>query len=134
MPVIRAFLILFFAFFLVSCQKEEFQLEDLNGTWNMEWKRCELFHNQPEGKIEFTVNDSINDQGRITERIGDTLAFAVFKFQWVNNETLIIESLSDSTYLLDWIGSHRIYELSTSRFELEREKQSCEQERYKFVK
>ena len=134
MPVIRAFLILFFAFFLVSCQKEEFQLEDLNGTWNMEWKRCELFHNQPEGKIEFTVNDSINDQGRITERIGDTLAFADFKFQWVNNETLIIESLSDSTYLLDWIGSHRIYELSTSRFELEREKQSCEQERYKFVK
>ena len=109
-------------------------MEDLNGTWNMEWKRCELFHNQPEGKIEFTVNDSINDQGRITERIGDTLAFADFKFQWVNNETLIIESLSDSTYLLDWIGSHRIYELSTSRFELEREKQSCEQERYKFVK
>ena len=119
---------------MISCQEETFELEDLNGTWNMDWKRCDLYHTQPEGKLEFWVNDSVTDLGKITERIGDTLVGAEFRFEWINNEALFLDSLSDSSYLMHWMGYHEISELTTGRFELKRDATDCERELYKFVK
>lgn len=130
----RAFSFIFAAFLMQSCQEDEFELEDLNGTWDIKWRRCEVYHSDKSGNITFVVNDSIQDQGTITEYINDSLVSIDFRFQWVDNTYLIIDSLSNTSINPNWLGTHQISELSTTRFILTRDKQSCAQEQYKFGK
>jgi hypothetical protein len=134
---------------LISCEKDVIEVEDFDGTWKVDWIRCDNFHNKVFGELSFTVTDSTENKGVIKETVVDsvsTINEINFHFNFISTEELVIdtlfiineESLIDTLIVGDttahWLGTHAISELQENSFILERGSKSCERELYKFVK
>lgn len=146
MRLILTFLLLLF---LVSCDKDVFETEDFNGSWEVEWIRCDNFHNKVFGKISFTMTDSTVNRGVIKETVTDSVTSIDefnFHFDFISNDELLIDTLfySKPDWTIDtlligdtiihWLGTHSISELEEKSFLLERQTKACERELFKFVK
>lgn len=129
-------LTLFFSVLLLftSCEQDVFETEDFNGTWTMDWIRCDNFHNKVVGEISFTMTDSTENIGIISETLADTTNEMSFHFEFISNEELLIDTLYDYDVASHWLGTHAISELEEGSFLLERGSKACEEELYKFVK
>ena len=131
MRLIFTFLIVFL---LASCEKDVFETEGFNGTWKVDWIRCDNFHNKVFGEISFTVTDSTENKGVIKETLADTINEMIFHFEFISNEELLIDTLYDYDTTSHWLGIHTISELQEKSFLLERGAKACEREQFKFVK
>lgn len=131
----RTVLFLSLLIFFASCEKDVFENEDFDGTWTVDWIRCDNFHNKVFGEITFVVNDSDATTGVIKEILADTINEMTFHFQFLSDEELLIDTLYDDVDSASlWLGTHTISELQENSFLLERETETCERELYKFVK
>jgi hypothetical protein len=117
-----------------SCEKDVFETEDFNGTWRVEWIRCDNFHNKVFGEMSFIVTDTTENKGVIKETLADTVNTMSFHFKFVSNEELLIDTLYDYDSTSHWLGTHVISELQENSFLLERVTKACEREQFKFVK
>lgn len=130
----KLFLLVFTCFICFSCEKTEFEVDDFNGTWSFEWKRCENFHNSEFGSINFLMTDTTENFGTIQEFNADTIHTIYFHFSFIGTDKLLIDSLYNSSEVSNWLGTHQITDLETGRFYLERENKSCDNELFKLVK
>jgi len=120
--------------FLGSCEKDIFETEDFNGTWRVEWIRCDNYHNKVVGEMSFSVTDSTESKGVIKETVGGVANTMDFHFEFISNEELLIDTLYNYDTTSHWLGTHVISELQENSFLLERGSKSCERELFKFVK
>ena len=128
------FLIVVLTLTLMSCEEEVYDQEDLVGTWQLDWKRCENFHVSAPGSLTFSITDSTENEGVLEEYIQDSLYIRKFHFTFETNESLVIDSIYDTDDTISWLGSHTILDFSSGRFQLERENMQCEGEQFQFVK
>ncbi len=132
-------LVRFFSFCLVlaffwSCTKEGLEIEDFDGTWKVDWIRCDNFHTKAVGQISFTINDSTNRTGIIQETIDSVTSEISFHFEFLSTKELLIDTLYDFDGVSDWLGLHAISEFQERSFFLERNTENCEGEKFKFIK
>ena len=121
--------------FLFSCEDEEdIEISDFKGLWNNEWKQCDLYFGANEGSINFVFNDTIDNIGTIKEFILDTLITTSFRFEFTDTKTLVIDSIYTPNSTSDWIGTHKLSEVTSKNFVLKRSVTQCENELYKFSK
>ena len=119
---------------MISCEKEVFEDQDFVGTWDIDWKRCDNFHNSFFGNITFNMTDSTENVGSVLEMRADTAFTFFFHFSFINQEQLVIDSLYDPQLSSEWLGTHQITELQSGSFLLERANKSCDNELFKFKK
>lgn len=130
----RHFLFGVFLLVFAACEKPVFEEKDLNGTWKMQWIRCDNFHNSTQGDISFTVTDSTLNRGVINEVLVDTAYVFDFHFSLLDGDKLLIDTLYTGDSTSRWLGTHSLHELEATSFLLELETKTCNDELYKLVK
>lgn len=114
-----------FAALLFSSCEEDLKLEDyLFKTWDLEWKRCDLYFNTYNTKLHFNETDSVDD-GWYKEQGADTVKF---QFSIINNKQLQITESSDAK----WLGILDFEEFGLKRIVFKREEIDCTNELWKF--
>lgn len=121
--------------FMASCsEEEELEPKELKGTWNIEWKHCDIYYNQHQGSISFTFNDTTDNVGLLKELKADTLFETGFRFNFTDINTLVIDSIYSASGGSEWVGTHTLSKVTSSTFLLKRATPSCVNEEYKFSK
>lgn len=122
--VLRIFIVIV-SFLFIGCEEDQDFAETIEGTWKLEWKRCEIYHNDFESVLKFSFTDSTQN-GWVTQQEDTTY----FDFVLSSNQSIEIVNATNNS----WNGIMKFTRVSERYISFEREQKGCENELFQYKK